>query len=467
MGVRRFEVPEGLVLKDGTFVRQSSWKEMKMPLHMKGGLIGKNGESINKIQEDSGAIVKLNPCEDDPESVIVHVRGKPLEVDAGFKMIQDRIQAMQAPGYKWDVKVIEVPKALIGETIGPGGMNLHRFAAESECKMKFIQASEIDETAQPGKQVCVIRGPPEKMLIAEKLLQARVEEVQAIHMKKLMKGTNTHVDKQSSQILDQLDSVELDLTIPNFMPGGGKSLAAVQQTLSEYSEQHQSKIPCKFHMRIPGSCKNGAACYFSHDPEVVAAAQGVTFLNDEEENSPDFKTIYCKFFDSGKCTRGAACFYAHGVEELRGGMTPRNMHIMQEAKLIAEKEEQLKQERAQWRAAASDAWQSWQDSSWDDSSFWGDSGAWGQSQPSQPEARANIPAAFRPREQPKEEPQAEPLANVPAAFRAGAKNVPAAFRTDSFKSRVALRTGAKAFPVRGSPVPVLSPMASEVAQQFY
>merc|ERR1719221_1078424 len=33
-------------------------------------------------------------------------------------------------------------------------------------------------------------------------------------------------------------------------------------------------IPCKFHMRRAGSCRNGLECPFSHDPYLIAAALG-------------------------------------------------------------------------------------------------------------------------------------------------------------------------------------------------
>jgi len=47
---------------------------------------------------------------------------------------------------------------------------------------------------------------------------------------------------------------------------------------------------------------------------------------------PDnYKMTYCKFWDSGKCSRGAHCTFAHGIDELRGGLTPKNLRIMEEA----------------------------------------------------------------------------------------------------------------------------------------
>mmetsp|Transcript_92759 Transcript_92759/g.262331 ORF Transcript_92759/g.262331 Transcript_92759/m.262331 type:complete len:233 (+) Transcript_92759:23-721(+) len=33
---------------------------------------------------------------------------------------------------------------------------------------------------------------------------------------------------------------------------------------------------------------------------------------------PSFKSVYCRFFDTGRCHRGTTCAYAHGLHELRG-----------------------------------------------------------------------------------------------------------------------------------------------------
>merc|ERR1740129_2350832 len=50
------------------------------------------------------------------------------------------------------------------------------------------------------------------------------------------------------------------------------------------------------------------------------------------EVAPDgYKMTYCKFWDSGRCSKGALCTFAHGIDELRGGLTPKNLSIMEEA----------------------------------------------------------------------------------------------------------------------------------------
>jgi len=89
-------------------------------------------------------------------------------------------------------------------------------------------------------------------------------------------------------------------------------------------------IPCKFQMR--GYCKNGEKCTFSHDPEVIAAALGEGASSSMDGLwDPGYKMTYCKYWDSGKCTRGATCTFAHGIDDLRGGLTPENVSLMEQA----------------------------------------------------------------------------------------------------------------------------------------
>eukprot|EP00435_Cladocopium_sp_Y103_P030801 s282_g7.t1 len=83
-------------------------------------------------------------------------------------------------------------------------------------------------------------------------------------------------------------------------------------------------IPCRFHVKTPGLCKNGDACPFSHDPSVIAAAFGKSgpMMNpNANPNAPAYKTTMCRYFEVGQCARGASCSYAHGTQDLRIGLT--------------------------------------------------------------------------------------------------------------------------------------------------
>merc|ERR1712113_169133 len=85
-----------------------------------------------------------------------------------------------------------------------------------------------------------------------------------------------------------------------------KDFAIVAETHRQIDiNPNSSKIPCKFNMRKFGSCRSGGQCHFSHDPEIIASAQGAVDIS-VDENSPEYKTTYCKFWDSGNYEQPAS-----------------------------------------------------------------------------------------------------------------------------------------------------------------
>lgn len=312
-------------------------QQFAITANQKGALIGRGGQTINQIRADSGADVKVTHEEGEANALIT-IRGSSSQVQVAEALIQERL-ASTGPDNVWRSIVVEVPKDCIGETIGHAGCNLQAISEKSGCKVKFVQAQELDPAAEPGKQVCLIRGPPGQVDIAEALVSERVMEVQQGHIAKQLRAAEHRKE-----------------TVVGVKSSGPAGLGT-------------STVPCKFHMRKAGTCKNGDQCWFSHDATLIAAAQGES---DEAiammSASPDYKMTYCKFFDAGRCTRGKACVFAHGVEDLRGGLTPKNMQIMEEARLLAE-------QVANGTSGAGEGPQNgkgrWKGSGWGD-------GAWGQ-----------------------------------------------------------------------------------------
>lgn len=270
----------GVCIRDQPVER--SVKEIVIPVKDKGGLIGKGGEQINRIRNESRATVKLIYDEGDVNATI-EIRGKLEEVELAEKLVLARLAELREPGTNggWDMKTIDVPKELIGETIGIGGCNLKEMSEKSGCAVRFVQANEFDKDAPLGKQVACIRGPPEKIPDAEELLMDKISEIAELHHEKALKAWGISAE------------------------GGGVNI-----------NPNASDVPCRFHLRKLGSCKNAAQCPFSHDPAVIAAARQDM---PPEATLPEYKTSYCKYWDSGRCARGQSCVYAHGVEELRGG----------------------------------------------------------------------------------------------------------------------------------------------------
>lgn len=335
-----------LALRDGaTDDTPKETKEVVVAASVKGGLIGKGGEFLRFIRVESGATIKIADSPKGDGGVMLKITGSVEEIRIAEELVANRLDEIRTGGYQWKVKVVEVPRDLIGETIGIAGCNLQEIFIKSDCKVKFVKATEIDPSAQPDKQVAQIRGDADKIPIAEKMLLDRVEEVRQKHMvKKANMIARTGTDPLAALGFTRPGEEEQWNAASSMMP-----------RLRDPSKPVSQAVPCKFEMRRLGSCMRSTQCPFSHDPDLIQASHGNSMQGDwnswgaveQSTADRDYKTTYCKFWDSGKCTRGATCIFAHGVEELRGGMTPRNRDLMQQAQNMAWEAEQRRSQPPQ------------------------------------------------------------------------------------------------------------------------
>ena len=74
----------------------------------------------------------------------------------------------------------------MGQVIGAGGSNIHEMQEKSGCRIAFIKATELDESAPPGKQLARIKGPPEKVMLGEQVLLEKLEEVKQVRINKVI-----------------------------------------------------------------------------------------------------------------------------------------------------------------------------------------------------------------------------------------------------------------------------------------
>lgn len=147
-----------------------------------GTIIGKGGEVINRIRQESGADVKVQHQEGE-QSATVTIKGSPTGIDHAHNLVKEKLAqgglgSTKGPnGESWVTRIHECAKDLCGLVIGSGGCNLKTMEESSGCRVNFVKATELDPNAEVGKQVCRIRGPPEKIHGAEQLLFAKMEEV--------------------------------------------------------------------------------------------------------------------------------------------------------------------------------------------------------------------------------------------------------------------------------------------------
>jgi len=250
-------------------VREEEVKRIFVPQHAKGSVIGKGGETINRMRAETQAHVTIKQEEGDPSktSATVTIKGTRAQVAHAEALVQERIRAAQKNNNAdWQQRVVEVPKECIGETIGHGGCNLQMMSEKSGCKVKFVHATEVDPAADPQKQVCVIRGPPDKIKAAEMLVNARVTEVQQMRLNKRLQPT---------------------MVGPGFLPDG-------------------SPMPCQVGVVVPPmQGMPGAMPMMGMSPMPMGEAKEIGPGN--------------PLWASGNCMSGATRVFAHGEGGVGGG----------------------------------------------------------------------------------------------------------------------------------------------------
>eukprot|EP00931_Biecheleriopsis_adriatica_P077786 TRINITY_DN51283_c0_g1_i1.p1 TRINITY_DN51283_c0_g1~~TRINITY_DN51283_c0_g1_i1.p1 ORF type:complete len:350 (-),score=70.37 TRINITY_DN51283_c0_g1_i1:79-1098(-) len=226
-----------------------STKVMTITADQKGGIIGHRGESINKIRDQSGSIIKVEH-EPGDETATITMTGN---VELAERLIKARLIEMQTePREEWPMKFIDVEQGIVGLVIGPGGSNLREMEAKSGCFVRFIKATEYDPHAPVGKQVCNIKGPPEKIPYAEQLLLQQVE------MSRMSQNQRRLVSAQVDQA--QVAQQKFDLKIGGVTPSiGGQNNGRPQADIDEDVEAASQALgmsgsrPTKLKLSLPAA----------------------------------------------------------------------------------------------------------------------------------------------------------------------------------------------------------------------
>lgn len=271
-------------------------KVIQIPAKQKGGLIGVGGEAIARIRQASGASIKIDHQGGDYLATIT-ISGN---VAVAEQLINERLNEQYHPRDGWASKVVDVDPAMVGHIIGPGGANLRHIFDTTGCKIKFIQATEVDPMAMPGKQVACVRGPPDRLWEGE---EALVKKIRDIESKKAAPAPVASPGRPLG-LGGYAPSGHASPALGN-SPGGKGMAKGLGGYLSRPTENQWTGsrsdrgppppvrggkvIPCRFHLKNPGMCKNGEACPFSHDASVIAAALGIAapMIN---PNAPTYKT---------------------------------------------------------------------------------------------------------------------------------------------------------------------------------
>ena len=123
--------------------------ETDIPSRYVGLVIGKGGETISKLQQESQAVVQVAP--DPPDGLTqplrhVTISGREENVDIAKqlikKIIDDANIVSDTPmggGYKMETQEMMIPAGKVGLVIGKGGEMIKSLQEQANCKMQMIQ----------------------------------------------------------------------------------------------------------------------------------------------------------------------------------------------------------------------------------------------------------------------------------------------------------------------------------------
>jgi len=156
--------------------------EVAVPPNFIGLVIGKGGESIKRIQAESGTKVQFDSNRTDSRgNKICSISGPPDCVRRAEEMIQEIIDTgasnQRSGGGNRFVGGQEVrypvPANRCGAVIGRGGDTIRQIKAQSGCDIELDKMSKM-----PGgdEKVFIIRGPPDRIPFAQQLINDKVRE---------------------------------------------------------------------------------------------------------------------------------------------------------------------------------------------------------------------------------------------------------------------------------------------------
>lgn len=164
-------------------------REVAVPPSFIGLVIGKGGESIKRIQQESNCKIQFDTTKSDPKgNKICTIFGPPDCVRRAEDMIQEIIDNAAANRRNQDrgsntmpnnfhggeeVRMT-VPANRTGAVIGRGGESIRLIKQQSGCD---IELDKMSKTMGGDEKVFIIRGPPDRIPMAQQLITEKIKSV--------------------------------------------------------------------------------------------------------------------------------------------------------------------------------------------------------------------------------------------------------------------------------------------------
>lgn len=151
--------------------------EIIIPHAVIGLVIGKGGENIKRIQNESGATVRVDPqIVDEKGNKVCIITGTAQAVEEAHLAVQNVIDSAGSKRPRMatddsDSYRMKIPASRTGAIIGKGGETIKSIKSQSGCDI------ELDKSAKecgPEESVFILRGSPDKIAKAKSLIEARL-----------------------------------------------------------------------------------------------------------------------------------------------------------------------------------------------------------------------------------------------------------------------------------------------------
>lgn len=153
--------------------QQKSVGEVIVPRASVGIIIGKGGETIKRLANESGTKIQFKPDENPstPERCAV-IQGTPDQITRATSMIWDLVQRSTG-SQQQEVCMMHVPANKTGLVIGKGGETIKGICSES---MAHVELSR-DPPPNAQEKIFVIKGTPYQIHVAQHLIRIKVGDI--------------------------------------------------------------------------------------------------------------------------------------------------------------------------------------------------------------------------------------------------------------------------------------------------
>ncbi|XP_063742676.1 far upstream element-binding protein 1 isoform X8 [Eleginops maclovinus] len=168
--------------------------DVPVPRFAVGIVIGRNGEMIKKIQNDTGVRIQFKPDDGTPPERIAQIMGPPDQAQHAAEIISDLLRSVQAggpPGHgggrgrgrgqgNWNMGppgglqefTFTVPTMKTGLIIGKGGETIKGISQQSGARIELQR--NPPPNADPNIKMFTVRGSPQQIDYARQLVEEKI-----------------------------------------------------------------------------------------------------------------------------------------------------------------------------------------------------------------------------------------------------------------------------------------------------